>query len=207
MLDGYISEKEQLESLRKWWNEHGKLIAIAIVIGLCGGFLWKYWRNVEVRYAENAAMLYQSVLNADAKNDTVTAQGGAKILMERYTHSPYASMAALLSAKESIVKNDLSAALTDLQWVIHHSKQKRLQQMARLDAARILLSQQKPALAMQQLKTVDDKSFQPLIDWVTGDINAAEGNKIAADTAYRKAKNAFADFPPAQQLMTRELAN
>ncbi|OGT45604.1 MAG: hypothetical protein A3E82_08895, partial [Gammaproteobacteria bacterium RIFCSPHIGHO2_12_FULL_38_11] len=176
MLDGYVSEKEQIESIRKWWRENGKFLIIAIVIGLGIGFGWRYWHAVQVRHELKASMIYQSILQADADNKVSTVQGGATLLMRDYSASPYAALSALLFAKVAVAQNDLPAALSNLQWVIDHSNQKRLQQIARLNSARILLSQGKAADALMQLKTVSDKSFMPAIDWVKGDIDKQEGN-------------------------------
>lgn len=206
MLDGYVSEKEQIESIRKFWNEHGKFILIAVVIGLLIGFGWRYFHTLEKRRAENAAMVYQSVVQADSQNDVATAQGGAKLLMTHFSSSPYASLAALLSAKEAIAKNDLPGALTTLQWVIKNSDQKRLQQVARIYAARILLAQNNPTAAMNELKTVNDKSFDPMINWVKGDISTKENNAINARDYYAKAKNALAEFPPAVDYLDKQIA-
>lgn len=206
MLDGYVSEKEQLEEIKKWWHSNGKLIAIAIVIGLAVGFGWRYWQKMEINRAENAAMIYQSVVQADAQNNITTAQGGAKILMAQFSSSPYASLGAFLWAKEAVAKNDLSTALAQLQWVIHHSDQNRLKQMARISAARILLSQGNLKAAMTELKTVNDKQFAPLIAWVTGDIFAQEGNAKKAAAQYQIAKNGLTGFQPAQTYLDQLLA-
>ena len=136
MLDGYVSEKEQIESIRKWWNANGKFIVIAVIVGLGLGFGWKYWHQLQLRRAENAAMIYQSVVQADAQNNVKTAQGGAALLMEQFPKTPYASLAALLSAKESVVQTNYADALTQLNWVIVHSNQSRLQQIARFVIAK-----------------------------------------------------------------------
>lgn len=206
MLDGYISEKEQIESIRKWWNENGKFILIAVVIGLAIGFGWRYWHTLQTHRAENASAIYQSVLQADSQKNNVTAQGGAKILMSEFSSSPYASLAALLIAKENVLENKLPNALTQLQWVIKNSHQKRLQQIARLSAARILLSQNNLKAADAELTVTDDKSFEPLINWVQGDIDSQEGNKVAAQTHYEAAKTALAGYPPATDLLDQLLA-
>jgi predicted negative regulator of RcsB-dependent stress response len=206
MLDGYVSEKEQIESIRKFWNEHGKFIVIAIVVGLAIGFGWRYFHTFEKRRAENAAIVYQSIMSADAKGDVTTVQGGATVLMTQFSSSPYASLAALLSAKEAISKNDLSGALTSLQWVIKNSDQKRLQQVARIYAARILLSQNNPAAATNEIKIVDDKSFEPLIDWVKGDIDTQEKNAVKERAHYEDAKREFAEFPPAVDFLDKQIA-
>ena len=206
MLDGYVSEKEQIESIRKWWNENGKYIAIAVVIGLAIGFGWRYWHKLETRRAENASVIYQTILQADTQNNFTTVQGGAKILMNDFTSSPYASLAALLLAKENVVQNKLSDALTQLHWVIHNGSEKRLKQIARLNTARILLSQNNPQAAASELKIVDDKNFEPLINWVQGDIETQKGNTTKAQAHYQKAKNGLAGYPPATDLLNQLLA-
>ena len=206
MLDGYVSEKEQIESLRKFWNEHGKFILIAVIIGLAIGFGWRYFHTLEKRRAENAAMVYQSIAQADAKGDFTTVEGGANILRVHFSNTPYASLASLLSAKEMVTKNDLSGAISTLQWIVAHSDEQRLKQIARIDLARIYLSQNNTAAAMTELAVVNDKTFEPLIDWVKGDINAQEHHAKEARDYYEKAKNALAEFPPAAKVLDKKIA-
>lgn len=207
MLDGYTSDKEQLESIKKWWNDSGKGLVFAIVIGLALGVAWKYWHKLSIRRAENASVLYQSVLQADSQNQLSTAQGGATLLMAHFSSTPYASLAGLLFAKELVSQNKLSLALTKLEWVIKNGKEPRLKQIAQLLAARILLSENKTADAMAELKIINDKQFQPMIDWVKGDIYLKENNVAKANAHYESAKKALSDFPPAENLLTEQLAS
>lgn len=206
MLDGYVSEKEQLESMRKWWDENGKFLLIAVVLGLGIGFGWRYWHKFELRRDEAAAMVYQNILQAEAQGDTTTVDGGAKVLMKSFSGSPYASLGALISAKNAIAANKLSGALSIDEWVIKHSDQKRLQQMARISAARIFLAQKNPTQAMNELKIVEDKNFEPLIQWVKGDIDTQEGNAEEATKNYTDAKDALAEFPSAVNFMDKQIA-
>lgn len=206
MLDGYVSEKEQIESIRKWWHEHGKFILIAVVIGLSLGFGWKYWHQIQLRRDENAAMIYQSIMQANSQNNIKTVQGGAKLLIDQFPKTPYASLAALLSAKESVAQNNYADALTQLNWVIAHSDQPRLQQIARISTARILLAQNHPKEAMTIISVVNDKHFSPLIAWVKGDIDTQQGDAKNAQANYVAAKNALAQFPPAANLLSQLLA-
>ncbi len=206
MLDGYVSEKEQIESIRKWWHSNGKFILIAVVVGLSLGFGWKYWHQLQLRRDENAAMIYQSIIQADSQNNIKTAQGGAKLLVDQFPKTPYASLAALLSAKEFVSQANYADALTQLNWVIAHSDQPRLQQIARISAARILLSQNHPAEAMKTVSVVNDKYFAPLVAWVKGDIYTQQGDAKNAQANYAIAKDAFAQFPPAANLLNQLLA-
>ena len=206
MLDGYVSEKEQIESIRKFWNEHGKYILIAIVIGLAIGFGWRYFHTFEKRRAENAAMVYQSIVEASSQGNMVTAEGGTKMLMEHFSDSPYTTLAVLLSAKDAVAKNDLSSALASFEWVVKHSHQKRFQEMARINSARILLSENNTTAAMNELKKINDQSFDSLVNWVKGDIEVQEHHASKARAYYTKAKNELAEYPPAVDFLDKKIA-
>lgn len=207
MLDGYVSEKEQLESIKTWWDDNGRFVLIAIFIGLAIGFGWRYWNKVQTQYAENAAMIFQTILDADKKNDFPTAQGRATTLEQHFDRAPYASLAAMIWAKEAVGKNDLATATTQLQWALEHAKQERVKQIAALSLARIYLSQKKTQAALALLANTDDKQFEPLVDWIKGDIFSQQGDITHAKTYYAKAKTAFTEFPPAEKLLTQQLAN
>lgn len=205
-MESNYSEKEQLESIKKWWADSGKYIAIAVILGLLLGFGWRYWHKIERRRAENASVVYQSVLLAASQNNHATVQGGASLLIKDFSSSPYASLAALLSAKTWIAENKLSAALTQLQWVVQNSSEARLQEIARISAARVLLAQKQASAALAELNIISDKAFLPLVYWVRGDIYTQLNNKKEASDAYLQAKNALTSVPPAEALLQKQLA-
>lgn len=205
-MDGYVSEKEQIESIKKWWKEQGKFVAVAVVIGLAIGFGWRYWHTLQARRAENAAMIYQSVLQADRAKQSVTVQGGAKILMKQFPSSPYASLAAMLWAKEAVLVKKYDVASSKLQWVVNHTKEKRFKEMALISMARILLEQGKRAQALTYLNAVKGRAFKPLIYWIKGDLYRQQGNNVLAKQFYQSAKHALVSVPPATALMNMNLA-
>jgi len=206
MLDGYVSEKEQLEVIKKWWHEYGKWIAMAVVVGALLGVGWRYFHGITIRRLENASQIYQSVLDADQQSQFNTSQNGATILMKNFAHTPYAGLSALLWAKEAVAKNQLDVALSKLTWVIDHASSFRQKQIARILAARILLSQNKTPEAASVLTIVNDKDFLPLIHWVRGDIASKMGQSTLAKTDYQRAKNALSDMPFAQEILSKQLA-
>ncbi len=206
MSDTYISDKEQIESMKKWWSEQGKFIAMAIVIGLLIGFGWRYWNQMQERRSESAAMIYQSVLQADKAKQSVTVVGGAKILMKDFANTPYATLAALIWAKEAVLVKKYDLALSKLQWVIKHAKVDRFKQVAHISAARILLEQGKSKAALAQLNAVKTKNFAPLVDWVKGDLYRQTGNAVLAKKYYQEAKGVLQAVPPATALMNMNLA-
>jgi len=206
MSDGYTSDKEQVESMKRWWKEQGKYIAMAIVVGLLIGFGWRYWHQLQARRMENASAIYQTVLQADKNKQSITVVGGAKILMKDYASTPYASLAAMIWAKEAVLVKKYPLALEKLQWVIKHSRVERFKQIAHISAARILLELGKSKEALAELQAVKTKSFVPLVDWVKGDAYRQEGNAALSRKYYQDAKTALQGMPPAAALMNMNLA-
>lgn len=183
-----LTDKEQLELFKKWWNNYGKSVTIAIVIGLCIGFGWRYWHQYQSHRAERASDLYYQIQAATLQNQSAAAQQLTTQLMQNYANTPYASLIALSVAKKSVLEKNYDEALQQLNWVMKQSKSSSLKQIARLRAARILLTQQKHAAALQMLQVINDSTYQPLIDSVKGDIYTAMGNTDAAKKSYEAAQ-------------------
>lgn len=200
------TDKEQVEMLRQWWNDYGKSIAIAIVIGLIVGLGWRYWRQHQVDVASQASSLYQSMLASAQQKDSAQSQRYADDLINQYARSPYATLAALFSAKTAIAANDLQQALNKLQWVVDHSKSAQFKQSARLRAARILLQQNKAQQALDLLAVVDDKAYQPLIDHIKGDAYTLLGNAASAKAAYEAAKKGLTEGGVEDPLLNMKLS-
>ncbi|WP_423063802.1 YfgM family protein [Candidiatus Paracoxiella cheracis] len=186
-----LTDKEQVEMIKKWWREYGLVITVAVVIGLAVGFGWRYWHRHKVMKAEEASIIYTEMQNAAAQNKFDDAQALASRLMTHYRNTPYAGMSALLWARDAVLQNKLNVALEKLQWTIKNGKMASVKQIARVRAARILLAEKQYQPALTLLKTVDDPTYQPLINSVKGDIYRARGNNKLAKQAYQAAKNGF----------------
>ncbi len=168
-----LTNKEQVELLKKWWHDYGISITVAIVLGLCIGFGWRYWHSYEHKQAQRASVIYMQLQGAVLQNQTGMAEQLATQLMKNYSRSPYAALAAMASAQQAIAKNQWDVALNQFNWVLQHAKMQSLKQIARIRAARVLIAQQKPKDALRLLQTVDDPAYQPLIDQVKSVIPSA----------------------------------
>lgn len=187
-MSAYETDREQIEMIKKWWRDYGKTLLIAIIIGLALGFGWRYWRQHKVQVSQQASSLYQAMTIASAKKDQKTAAVFADKLMKEFSNTAYASLAALISAKNEVNENHLDKAYQDLQWVMKNSNVDSFKQIARIRAARILIQENKAKEALTLLSTVDDKSYGALINETKGDAYAALGDKKSALKAYKAAK-------------------
>ena len=44
-MESYRTEEEQVEALRRWWNENGRSTLFVIVVVLAGTFGWQGWQR------------------------------------------------------------------------------------------------------------------------------------------------------------------
>ena len=154
-----LTNKEQIELLKKWWHDYGKSILIAIIIGLGGGYGWRYYKQYEATQQVQASALYQQVLQADYSNNNKDSVAKSKQIVKQYPSTAYATAARFILAKEAVVQHNYPLALTHLDWIIQHNKSTSLRAIARLRAARVLVQQNKLVAAKAMLQKIKDKAF------------------------------------------------
>ena len=66
-MDEYLSDKEQVERLRKWWRENGWFLIGGVAIGLLALYGYRQYFAYQDRQAETAAALYASVKTGDRR--------------------------------------------------------------------------------------------------------------------------------------------
>lgn len=184
-------DKEQIEMLKEWWEDYGKTLVFAVVIGLLLGFGWRFWSGHKAQNEQQAAAVYSQLENAAMAHDNNVTRQLTADLVSHYSNTAYASMASLISARLAVEKNDLNAALAQTTWVINHGSANIFKQIARINAARILLAQNKYDDALAQLNTINEKSLTPMVESVKGDIYRANKQPDLARVAYQKAQAGF----------------
>ncbi|TNF37406.1 MAG: tetratricopeptide repeat protein, partial [Gammaproteobacteria bacterium] len=100
---------------------------------------------------------------------------------------PYASLAALVLAKQQLQGNEVVKAQQQLDWIIKHTKQAEVQHIARLRLVRVLLAAQQYDQALSLLNIDYPESFASLYEELKGDVYVAKGDSDNARIAYDKA--------------------
>jgi len=205
-MPAYETDHEQFELVKKWWADYGKWVAVAILIGLVVGFGWRYWQRQQLVHRQQASLLYEQLLAANSRNnyDAMTQIAGE--MVKRYPQMEYASMANLLAAKAAVMQDHNEAGLQKLQWTLDHSGNASLKQIARLRAARLLLTLNKPGEAQKLLSVVEDKTYQPAINEVQGDIYLALGDHAKARQSYQAAQVGFSELVGQDVILSMQLA-
>jgi len=202
------TDKEQIDMLKRFWNEYGKSLLVAVIIGLGLGYGWHYWKTYRTNKVSEASVVYQSLLQVSLQSPS-DAQNIATIsnnLMVQYKSTPYASMGALFWGKSLVTQNKLSNALQKFNWVLANSNNKPIKQIARLRAARILINENKTKQAIQLLQKVDDKGYQAYVDSVIGDAYTAQNKRSLAAQYYQKAAREMAKANIPDPILVMKLA-
>jgi predicted negative regulator of RcsB-dependent stress response len=190
-MEGYISEREQIEQIKAWWNKYGNALfsAVLVVVLLVLGMRW--WEQRSATYREQASSAYLQLLGLLDSKDTAEITARSNDLIEHYPGTPYSDLAHLFLARDFANQGKTTEALQQLQTVIEKAKSENLKQIARIRSAAILIQDKKADQAIKTLETVDDPSFMPVIAETRGDAYTALGQSQQAHEQYALAKKAL----------------
>lgn len=186
-MNTYVSDKEQIEMIRNWWRENGKFTVIAIIVTILMSYGWRYWQDMKLQNAANASMLYEQLLSHQSSHQFSDVENDANNLLKKYSNTPYASLAALISAQNAVLENKLEAAAEKLQWTIEHTKNSDFREIAKIRQARVFITLNKLSDALKLVNQVGTAAYFPIASEVKGDILFAQGDKKGAHLAYQNA--------------------
>lgn len=182
-----LQEQEQLEELKSWWQEHGKLVILAavacalVVAGLQG---WRYYRHTQTLAA---AALYEQLDQAERSGDRKKVREIASQITAKFGSTPYGTFAALSGARASFEDGDLAEAKSRLAWVVEHARQDAIRDVARMRLAGVLLDEKSYAEALKLVEAQPADAMAGLYADLKGDILLAQGNRAEARIAYQLA--------------------
>lgn len=200
----HYDDEAQIETLKRWWKENWKALAMGLGVGLVGVFGYEQWQRHRSTTSETASQAYEDLKKALSADKADEAAAISARLYQDYAKTPYAANAALRMAAEAVEQNRLDDALKHLQWVGANAKDEGLKQLARLHEARVLWAQNKPDEALGRLEG-ETGVYAVLFEELRGDIRLAKGDRAGARAAYEKALAAGGEAYAARELLQRKL--
>lgn len=182
-----MTEQEQIQQLKNWLKQYGPTILGGIALALAISTGWHYWQSYREKILTHASSVYDEMLTLRAQGNTTDALIQANKLFSHYQNTPYAQMAALMIARDAVLKKNYPEAITQLNWVIDHGSDASMRQIARLREARVLIAEKKPQDALDFLNKVEDKNFSGLIAEIRGDAYVAMNDSASARKYYQLA--------------------
>lgn len=201
----YETEEQQLEAIKKWWQENSSMIITGIAVGVAAIFGWQYYQNQSTVHGEQASILYENVAaNVQLASTINDQQSRVNKLMAEYSDTPYASLSALLLAKQQLAAGDPVKAQQQLQWVVDNAQQEELRYLARIRLSRVMLANNQNEQALTLVSEVFPESFRAIALELKGDVLLTMGKNDEAKQAYVEAQN-YADNNQLLQLKIDDL--
>ncbi len=185
-MEIYSSEEQQVEAIKRFWNDYGKAILGGVVIGLAGLYGWRYYQADQRSQAEQVSAQYSQLLEQQqsASSDWLDS---AKGFIDAQGNTSYAIFAALLAAREAIDAQQLTTAAEHLSWVMNNAKEAPVKAIAQLRLARVQREQGNYADALVTLQVAVPESFVSQQAELRGDLLQLTGELAQAKAAYQQA--------------------
>ncbi|EGT76832.1 UPF0070 protein [Haemophilus haemolyticus M21127] len=199
-----IEEEQEINQLKDWWKENGKTIIVAFILGVGGMFGWRYWQAHQAEQIAQASAQYDALIYS-AQQDEQAKKANIEQFVQANSKTAYAVFALLDEAKKVTEKQDFAAAEANLNQALTQSQDEVLTSIValRLSAVQFQLGQLDNALTT--LNQVKGESFNARKAILTGDIQVAKGDKVAAKNSFEQAQQSGSQLE--QQMAKMKLNN
>ncbi|BFQ92684.1 YfgM family protein [Gallibacterium anatis] len=180
-------EQLQIEEIKQWWKENGKVIIAAVILAIVGVFGWRYWQGYQQEKIHQSSAEFSQIMAATEQSDTGKANAQLTQFVEANPSSTYSAFLLLEQAKKQIDVNQWQQAADTLQKALNNAKDAALISLIalRLASVQTQLKQFEPALAT--LGKVTDQAWQGRKAMLSGEIYNAMGNKAEAKKSFEAA--------------------
>lgn len=182
-----LEEQEQIDAIKAWWNDNGKLVLLAVIACLLTIAAFQGWRYYRAQQSERSAALFSQLADAESAGDSKKVRDIATQIIGTHASTQYAGMAALAAAKAGYTTGELEEARKHLQWAMEHARDDGMRDVARLRLAGMLLDEKKYDEARKLLSAKTSEAYAPLYADLRGDVLAAEGKLAEARAEYQLA--------------------
>lgn len=196
-----FSEDEDLERARAFWKANGNPIIAGILIGVVAIVGYNYWQHHQRNQGEEASVLF------DQAGDPGQSISAADTLMADYSDSPYAALAALKAAGNSMAQGQVEEAQNYLNWVLENAKDDGVKHLARLRLASALIENEEAEKAISLLGFENKANFEARYHELLGDAYSRLDQTGKAAESYQRSLDSITGPSTARGLIQLKLEN
>ena len=184
----YETDQEQIEAMKKWWNQNGNWVIGGVLIFILAFVGWYMYQNSAQQHRLEASTAYKSLM-VTISSETPDSEERAsltQLLKSDYADVGYSVLAALLEAKRAVEADDFEAALVELNWA-QENADNSLQTVILYRTALVQYSLDQLDNALTTLNEIEGEGHQALTFELKGDILVEQGKKDEARQAFQTA--------------------
>ena len=190
IVEGYETEEQQVEAIKKWWKANGNTAVIAVVVALAGLWGWRYYNESRISAQEATSQAYTDMLlkfeaqGDDKELDSISAFAAAN------SDNNYGVLASLLLVKEALAQDNYELAKTQLLQLQAQNGYEPLNAVINLRLARVQAELGEYQAALDTLALITEKHFLAKAYQVKGTVYLQLGEQEKARSAFQDAINA-----------------
>lgn len=206
-----MTEEEQLDSLKSFFQKYGSKLLSGILIALIAFFGWQYWEKDRAGKSQMQTAKVQQLMGeaqgagAD-QNAFLALTAEAEKIMKDDPDSAQALQAQLVIAKLAYERSDYASAERELSKVENSKvKDEGLVAIVRVGLADAQSAQKKYDEALKTLDKVTVPAFKATVDEAKGDVYVAKNDTENAKKYYQSAWNTLVERKQERQLLQIKL--
>lgn len=190
IIEGYETEEQQVDAIKKWWHENGTMLIVGAVIGLAGLWGWRYYGESVTTSQEAASTQFSQVVAKYEAQGAVKTSAEMDAFIADNKGNNYATLAGLLVAKQAVDVKDFAAAQTQLTALLANNDYAPLTPVLELRLARVQSELGDYDAALENLNKITEEGFLVKANQSKGDVYLKQGNTDAARKAFQAAADA-----------------
>ena len=168
-MDEFLSEKEQIQYIREWWQENRSYILTALIIVIGGVTGNNAWKSSVIEKQLSASSLYESLAVEISENNLEAGEMISDQISEDYSDTVYYEKAKLAMAYFYMSQSRDEDAANSLRNILSKSSDSELSLIAEMRLAKIMLYQKKYQEVIDMLKGNIGHAFETKYSELLGD--------------------------------------
>jgi predicted negative regulator of RcsB-dependent stress response len=186
-VDEFLSEKEQIQYIREWWQENRSYILTALIIVIGGITGNNAWKSSIIEKQLSASSLYESLAVEISENNLEAGEIITDQISEDYSDTVYYEKAKLAMAYFYMSQSRDEDAANSLRSILSKSSDSELSLIAEMRLAKIMLYQKKYQEVIDMLKGNTGHAFETKYSELLGDAYFGLDEFDKAEFAYMAA--------------------
>ena len=182
-MSDYLTDEEQLDKLKKWWEDNGLMLIGAVVVAVAGVVGWNWYGERQSAAVAGSSDLYVDYLKAEGtERETIEAT-----LASEHPDSVYRVFVLLRNARAEAENENPEGALAALQEALSLVDDDKLADVIRIRIARVEQELDRSDAALAVLGQVRSIGLRSHVQELKGDIHMTRGERALAHEAYSAA--------------------
>ncbi|OBX04420.1 hypothetical protein QV06_07125 [Gallibacterium genomosp. 3] len=179
-------EQLQIDEIKQWWKENGKVIILAVILAIAGVFGWRYWQSYQLTKVHQSSANFSQILAATEANPTADNPQLTQFIQEN-PDNVYAIFLLLDKAKSLVDAKQWEKAAATLSQALSNTKDAALSSLISLRLANVQAQLKQFDSAIATLNKVSEQAWQGRKSMLLGEIYYAMGKKEEAKKAFETA--------------------